>query len=107
MLCAAAVAAAITVSVSAQSKTAADNALLRFEVASIKPSKSDGPLVLQPPAAPGHPDAAVRVLPGLNHFFQHAETGLPTEIPQIDETFAPFALDAIADWIATRFLRDK
>ena len=52
-------------------------------------------------------DAAVRVLPGLNNFFQHAETGLPTEIPQIDETFAPAAPDAIADWIATRFLRDK
>jgi uncharacterized protein (TIGR03435 family) len=53
ILCAAALAAAITVSVSAQSKTPAENAPLRFEVASIKPSKSDGPLVLQPPGAPG------------------------------------------------------
>jgi hypothetical protein len=52
-LCAAALAAALTVSVSAQSKTPAENAPLRFEVASIKPSKSDGPLVLQPPVAPG------------------------------------------------------
>lgn len=52
-----------------------------------------------------HPDATVRVLPGLNHFFQHAETGLPAEIAQIHETLAPSALDAIADWIATRFLR--
>lgn len=52
-----------------------------------------------------HPDATVRVLPGLNPFFQHAETGLPTEIPQIGETLAPSALDASADWIATRFVR--
>jgi uncharacterized protein len=52
-----------------------------------------------------HRDATVRVLPGLNHFFQHAETGLPTEIPQIGETLAPSALEAIADWIATRFVR--
>lgn len=50
-----------------------------------------------------HPDAMVRVLPGLNHFPQHARSGLPAEIPEIDETMAVDALDAIADWIGRRF----
>jgi hypothetical protein len=50
-----------------------------------------------------HPDATVRVLPGLNHFLQHARSGLPAEIPEIDETMAPEALDTIADWVVKRF----
>ena len=52
-----------------------------------------------------HPDATIRVLPGLNHFFQHAETGLMAEIAQIDETLAPEALDAVATWITARFVK--
>ena len=50
-----------------------------------------------------HSDATVRVLPGLNHFLQHARSGLPAEIPEIEETMAPEALDAIADWVVRRF----
>ena len=38
-------------------------------------------------------------LPGLNHLFQTARTGLPTEYAQIDETMSPVALDRIASWI--------
>ena len=41
----------------------------------------------------------VRVLPGLNHLFQTAETGAPDEYPRIEETMAPAALSAIADWV--------
>ncbi|MFW6330350.1 MAG: alpha/beta hydrolase family protein [Gemmatimonadota bacterium] len=41
----------------------------------------------------------VRVLPRLNHLFQHATTGAPMEYGQIEETFAPGAMSAIADWI--------
>lgn len=37
--------------------------------------------------------------PGLNHLFQHCETGEPDEYGSIDETFAPEALDLIAEWI--------
>jgi uncharacterized protein len=51
----------------------------------------------------GHPDATIRVLPGLNHFFQHAETGLPAEIQAIDETLAPEAMAAVSGWINARF----
>jgi uncharacterized protein len=36
---------------------------------------------------------------GLNHLFQHAESGLPEEYGTITETFAPEALAAIKDFI--------
>lgn len=38
-------------------------------------------------------------LPGLNHLFQPAKTGLPTEYSQIEITIAPVVLDKIATWI--------
>jgi fermentation-respiration switch protein FrsA (DUF1100 family) len=38
-------------------------------------------------------------LEGLNHLFQHAVTGLPSEYGEIQETFAPEALQKIGDWI--------
>lgn len=41
----------------------------------------------------------VRVLPGLNHLFQTADTGAPDEYSRIEETMAPAALAAIADWV--------
>jgi fermentation-respiration switch protein FrsA (DUF1100 family) len=47
-------------------------------------------------------DATVRVLDGLNHLFQPAETGLPTEYAQIETTMAPRALEAVAAWIRAR-----
>jgi dienelactone hydrolase len=60
------------------------------------PSGDNAPVLQRLWAA--HSDATVRVLPGLNHFLQHARSGLPAEIPDIDETMAPEALDTIADW---------
>ena len=47
-------------------------------------------------------DTTVRVLDGLNHLFQPADTGLPTEYAQIDTTMAPAALHTVSDWIRTR-----
>jgi hypothetical protein len=52
-----------------------------------------------------HPDATIEVLPGLNHFFQHARTGLPAEIPSIEETLAPEVLERVSAWIRARFRR--
>lgn len=49
-----------------------------------------------------HPDATVVELEGLNHLFQHAETGHITEYGQIEETFAPEALDMMSVWIKSR-----
>lgn len=36
---------------------------------------------------------------GLNHLFQHSETGLPSEYGKIDETFSTDALELMASWI--------
>ena len=44
----------------------------------------------------------MKVLPGLNHLFQTANTGSVTEYAQIEETFSPAALTVIGDWIAER-----
>ncbi len=38
---------------------------------------------------------------GLNHLFQTAKTGGIEEYGQIEESFAPAALDTIAGWIKT------
>lgn len=46
-----------------------------------------------------NPRATVVELPGLNHLFQHATTGLPSEYGQIEETIAPAALERIATWL--------
>jgi len=50
----------------------------------------------------GNPDVTAEVLPGLNHLFQTAETGVPSEYAGIEETFSPAALEKIADWILKR-----
>jgi uncharacterized protein len=50
-----------------------------------------------------NPDATVRELPGLNHFFQTARTGAIGEYDRIAETFSPSAMQLISDWIAKRF----
>jgi hypothetical protein len=39
-------------------------------------------------------------LPGLNHLFQTANTGSPTEYAQLEETMSPVALEKMATWIA-------
>jgi hypothetical protein len=49
--------------------------------------------------APANPDVTVRTLDGLNHLFQTAPTGAPSEYGRIEETFDPQALDVIATWI--------
>ena len=75
----------------------------------------NGSLDLQVPPRPNLAaiDAALRAggnrdfrtveLPGLNHLFQTARTGTLAEYGQIEETFAPAALEAVASWIVQRF----
>lgn len=48
------------------------------------------------------PDAEVHILPGLNHLFQHAETGGIEEYGQIEETIAPQVLEMVTEWIRAR-----
>ncbi|MBU4562925.1 alpha/beta hydrolase, partial [bacterium] len=48
----------------------------------------------------------IKELPDLNHLFQTAQTGLPSEYAKIEETISPNALKLIGDWILEQ-TRDK
>ena len=52
-------------------------------------------------------DATVRVLSGLNHLFQQAESGAPSEYQQIEETFNQSALELVSSWILEQFATPK
>lgn len=47
----------------------------------------------------GNRNYTVKALPGLNHLFQTAETGSPSEYATIEETMAPDVLKLVGDWI--------
>ncbi|HEX4683243.1 MAG TPA: alpha/beta hydrolase [Gemmatimonadaceae bacterium] len=53
--------------------------------------------------AAGNRDVTTVALPGLNHLFQTAKTGAPSEYAQIEQTIAPVALETMANWINARF----
>jgi pimeloyl-ACP methyl ester carboxylesterase len=53
----------------------------------------------------GNKDVTLQTLPGLNHLFQHASTGAPSEYERIDETFSPEALNLISKWIRSHTSR--
>jgi pimeloyl-ACP methyl ester carboxylesterase len=44
----------------------------------------------------------IRVIEGVNHLFQHCNTGNPSEYKDIEETFAPEALEIIVTWMKNR-----
>jgi pimeloyl-ACP methyl ester carboxylesterase len=50
-------------------------------------------------AESGNQHVEVDELPGLNHLFQTAKTGSPSEYSQIEETISPLALEKISIWI--------
>ena len=50
----------------------------------------------------GNKDYTVREFPGLNHLFQTAQSGSPTEYAKIAEVIAPAVLNMISDWILER-----
>ncbi|HIF39593.1 MAG TPA: hypothetical protein EYQ74_00670 [Planctomycetes bacterium] len=49
-------------------------------------------------------DHTTRAFPGLNHLFQHCETGLITEYGEIEETFSVEVLEVMSAWIRLRVL---
>jgi len=53
--------------------------------------------------AAGNRDYTLVPLAGLNHLFQTATTGSPSEYAGIEETMAPVVLETIANWINQRF----
>jgi fermentation-respiration switch protein FrsA (DUF1100 family) len=63
------------------------------------PPAENLPAIEEALASGGNSHHTVRELPGLNHLFQTAGTGLMDEYPRIEETFAPQALEAIGSWI--------
>jgi len=50
-------------------------------------------------------NATIETLPELNHFFQEADTGAPSEYASIEQTIAPAALARIVAWL-TSLTRD-
>jgi uncharacterized protein len=58
-------------------------------LAAVKKALSDG----------GNTDFETVELPGLNHLFQHCQTGSPTEYGAIEETISTGALDRITEWL--------
>jgi fermentation-respiration switch protein FrsA (DUF1100 family) len=50
----------------------------------------------------GNRNVEVVAYPGLNHLFQTAKTGAPSEYGQISETFSPKALEAVSKWISAQ-----
>jgi uncharacterized protein len=51
----------------------------------------------------GNRDVTAKSFPGLNHLFQHAKTGSPSEYIEIEETMSPEVLQMISGWISERF----
>lgn len=50
-------------------------------------------------ALAGNPRARIEVVPGVNHLFQTAGTGHPSEYAAIKEDISPKVLELIAEWI--------
>ncbi len=50
--------------------------------------------------AGGNKDYTIKEMSGLNHLFQTAQTGSPTEYAKIEETISPAALEFIGNWIS-------
>ena len=63
------------------------------------PAKQNLAAIAAALAAGGNRDVTTRALPGLNHLFQTAQTGAPTEYGALEETMAPAVLSRIGDWI--------
>ena len=62
-------------------------------------AKENLPAIEKALKAGGNKDVTTTELPGLNHLFQSATTGVPAEYGSIEETMSPVALKTISDWI--------
>ncbi len=50
----------------------------------------------------GNGDVTIRELPGMNHMFQEADTGVMTEYAQIETTMDPRVIEMIRAWVRER-----
>lgn len=62
-------------------------------------AKENLPAIEQALKEGGNTNYVVKEMPCLNHLFQVAETGAPSEYVAIEETISPAALKTISDWI--------
>jgi uncharacterized protein len=63
------------------------------------PPNQNLPAIRRALEAGGNKSFEVDELPGLNHLFQPAKTGAPSEYGEIELTISPVALEKIASWI--------
>lgn len=66
------------------------------------PAKTNLPLLQKALQDAGNQDTDIRQVAELNHLFQHAYSGSPTEYAAIEETISPEALQLISDWLLQR-----
>lgn len=66
------------------------------------PPKDNLPRIEKALKDAGNKDVTIIEFPGLNHLFQTCKTGSPGEYSEIEETFAPAALEAVTSWIRKR-----
>ncbi len=64
------------------------------------PPKQNIPAIRAALEQGGNKQFEVDELSGLNHLFQTAKTGAPSEYAQIEETISPVALEKMATWIS-------
>jgi len=62
-------------------------------------AKLNMPLLQKALEDAGNKEVEVRELPELNHLFQHAYLGTPSEYSAIEETFSPEALNLVVGWV--------
>ncbi len=48
---------------------------------------------------PSHPSNQIETVEGVNHLFQHCQTGMSTEYRDLEETFAPEVLKKLTEWL--------
>lgn len=65
------------------------------------PARTNLPAIQAAIAGSGISVSEAKALPGLNHLFQHCKTCMPQEYGQLEETFAPEALEIITNWLNT------
>ncbi len=63
------------------------------------PPRQNLPAIEEALRTGGNKNYTIMELPDLNHLFQIAITGSPSEYQQIEETISPTALEVIGDWI--------
>ncbi|MHB1001022.1 MAG: alpha/beta hydrolase family protein [Armatimonadota bacterium] len=71
------------------------------------PPKQNIPEIQKALKSGGNKDVTTKILPGLNHLFQPAKTGAPTEYAQIETTISPTVLKIIGDWIVKHTIPAK